>query len=82
MRVSKGLMETKVTELKEELGARDEPPVSGGGMNKAWLRDGARRLHARGDRDSCATTSRRGRQRGALFDVRAVTFNRQHGFDF
>ena len=37
--VGKDLMEMKVTELKEELGARDEP-VSG---NKAWLR---RRLHA------------------------------------
>ena len=37
--VSKDMMEMKVTELKEELGARDEP-VSG---NKAWLR---RRLHA------------------------------------
>ena len=51
--VSKDMMEMKVTELKEELGARDEP-VSG---NKAWLR---RRLHAA----SCATTSRRGRPRG------------------
>ena len=37
--VDKDLMEMKVTELKEELGARDEP-ISG---NKAWLR---RRLHA------------------------------------
>ena len=37
--VDKDLMAMKVTELKEELGAREEP-VSG---NKAWLR---RRLHA------------------------------------
>ena len=45
MRVAtKGLMEMKVAELKEELGARDEP-VSG---NKAWLR---RRLHAASVRD-------------------------------
>ena len=36
---TKDLMAMKVTELKEELEARDEP-VSG---NKAWLR---RRLHA------------------------------------
>ena len=37
--VDKDLMAMKVTEPKEELGAREEP-VSG---NKAWLR---RRLHA------------------------------------
>ena len=37
--VVKDLMAMKVTELKEELEARDEPKTG----NKAWLR---RRLHA------------------------------------
>ena len=37
--VAKDLMAMKVTELKDELEARDEPKTG----NKAWLR---RRLHA------------------------------------
>ena len=54
--VDKDLMAMKVTELKEELGAREEP-VSG---NKAWLR---RRLHAAIVRDHLEARDG-GRQRG------------------